>query len=532
MEKATKIILAFAALNAALFSWFSNFVAEDAYIVYRYSENLANGNGLVFNSGEYVSALTSPLHSLIVSVLYFMSGESVWSNRILALLLYFGSTLYAYRTLGKDRMLGLYGLLIWISPYVIFWIAGGLETMFLASFLTIAFASACQCTAQYSRRNQFTFSICLGLAFLTRFDSCLVTLPMWFHVASKQWGFNESKRIQSIIRLLLPGLLIATTWLATAYIYYHDIFPTSVYHKPARWDHQRTNVLYMLQFGLFSGMLPLLGWAVVSHAGHPSSYPLGQVFRTIAKRYWGTLIGGLIFFGYATGTATAHMMFSYRMLLPYLPILAMMTIQLLDNFHVEGLRAGRFGNRGWNLVLGLAITIQGLQFYYIDQFSVNPGRYGEYTNLSRQTYIEFMDILEQQAETINRHWAQNGEDRDPQIHVYAAGVLPYNLKRSKIVDWGLVSYRKNVKVHAIQRGLLYSSDYIITLTPRHFTKKHQLQRDPKSLELIDERQLAGFDHADDRMESFSVFFNPSPIDYRLPEYIDGPELTPIPEKIE
>jgi len=532
LEKATKIILAFAVLYAALFSWFSSFVAEDAYIVYRYSENLANGNGLVFNSGEFVSALTSPLHSLIVSVLYFISGESVWSNRILALLLYFGSTLYAYRTLGKDRMLGLYGLLIWLSPYAIFWMAGGLETMFLASFLTIAFTSACQCTDQHSKRNQLTFSICLGLAFLTRFDSCLVTLPMWFHVANQQWRLSESNRIKSIIRLLLPGLLIAVAWLATAYVYFHDIFPTSVYHKPARWDHQRTNVLYMIQFGLLSGILPLLGWAVISHKGHPSSQPLGKVLKTTVKRFWGTLIGGLIFFGYATGTATAHMMFSYRMLLPYLPILAIIVIQLMDNLHVDGLKSGRFGSRGWMLVLGLAVTVQGLQFYYIDQVSVNPGRYGEYTNLSRQTYMQFMDILEQQAETINRHWAQYGKDRDPQIHVYAAGVLPYNLNRSKVVDWGLVSYRKNVKVNATHRGLLYSSDYIITLTPRHFTKKHQLQRNPESLELIDEQRLSGFDHADDRPESFSLFFNPSPIDYRLPEYIDGPELTPIPEKIE
>ena len=202
LEKTTKIILAFAVLNAALFSWCSSFVAEDAYIVYRYSENLANGNGLVFNSGEYVSALTSPLHSLIVSVVYFLSGESVWSNRILALLLYFGSTVYAYRILGKDRMLGLYGLLGWVSPYAIFWIAGGLETMFLSSFLTVAFVAACQCTSKFSKRNQFTFSICLGLAFLTRFDSCLVTLPMWFHVASRQWRLGETQKSWTIIRLL------------------------------------------------------------------------------------------------------------------------------------------------------------------------------------------------------------------------------------------------------------------------------------------------------------------------------------------
>ena len=87
-------------------------------------------------------------------------------------------------------------------------------------------------------------------------------------------------------------------------------------------------------------------------------------------------------------------------------------------------------------------------------------------------------------------------------------------------------------VNAAQRGLLYSSDYIITLTPRHFTKKHQLQRDPKTLELMHERSLLGFDHADDKPEVFSVFFNPNPIEYNLPNFVDGPELNSIPDKIQ
>lgn len=531
MSKTTKIILAFAVLNAVLFGWFSNFVAEDAYIVYRYSENLANGNGLVFNQGEYISALTSPLHSLIVSILYFFSGESVWSNRIVALILYFGATTYAYRVLAKQRTLIIYGLMVWASPYVIFWTAGGLETIYLASFLIIAFAAACQCLQEFSWRSQLTFSVCLGLAFLTRFDSCLVTLPVWVHVAGHQWKHSKHNWFQSLLRLLLPGLVLALIWLATAYIYYHDIFPTSVYHKPARWDHQRTNVLYMIQFGLLTGILPLLSWAFISHLKHNDSQ-FGSAIKATLSKHGGVLAGGIIFFGYATGTATAHMMFSYRMLLPYLPIIAIILIELMDNMHTDGITAGRFGAYGWHLVILCAIATQSLQFYYIDQISVNPGRYGEYTNLSRQTYMEFMGILKEQAQAINRHWEHQGIDRPPQVHVYAAGILPYQLERSRIVDWGLVSYRKHVSVNAVQRGLLYSSDYIITLTPRHFTKKWQLQRDPASLELIDEKQLPDFDHADNRLESFSVFFNDSPIEYKLPAYVDGPELMPIPEKIE
>lgn len=517
--------------NIALFCWFSGFIAEDAYIVYRYSENLANGNGLVFNDGEYVSALTSPLHSLIVSLLYTLTGESAYTNRIFALGLHFGATLLAFRLIHRDRNPTLFGLLVWISPFAIFWTAGGLETMFLASFLVLAYAAACRCVESVHNKFQLLFSICLGLAFLTRFDSCLVTLPMWFHVAYRQWKLSDRGKIFTILRLWLPGFLIALSWLATSYWYYHDIFPTSVYHKPARWDHQRTNVLYMIQFGLLTGLIPLLCWTIINHAKHEGSKLSYSLKQTVLKNR-GVLIGGLIFGGYATGTATAHMMFSYRMLLPYLPILALLIIQLIDSVHTEGYQAGRFGRAGWRVVINFAIVIQAAQFYYIDQHSVNPGRYGEYTNLSRQTYMQFMTLLTEQAESINNHWSQHGEDRPPQVHVYAAGILPYNLERSRVVDWGLISYRKNVPVNAAQRGLLYSSDYIITLTPRHFTKKHQLQRDPKTLELIHERSLLGFDHADDKPEVFSVFFNPNPIEYNLPNFVDGPELNSIPDKIQ
>ena len=271
MSKARRIILAFAVLNAILFGWFSSFIAEDAYIVYRYSENLSDGSGLVFNPGEYVSALTSPLHSLIVSVLYWFSGESVWSNRLVAWILHFAATAYSYQILRQYRTLLLYGFMVWLSPYIIFWTAGGLETIYLSSFLTVAFTAACHCREEFSHRDQLIFSICLGLAFLTRFDSCLVTLPLWFHVANCQWNHSEDSKLRSMLYLLLPGLLIALAWLVVSYNYYHDIFPTSVYHKPARWDHQRTNVLYMIQFGLLTGILPLLGWTLISHVKHDGS---------------------------------------------------------------------------------------------------------------------------------------------------------------------------------------------------------------------------------------------------------------------
>ncbi|MBT7918773.1 MAG: hypothetical protein HN617_14630 [Planctomycetaceae bacterium] len=190
-------------------------------------------------------------------------------------------------------------------------------------------------------------------------------------------------------------------------------------------------------------------------------------------------------------------------------------------------RGGRFGSKSWPIVVVLAITVQTTLFYYIDQVSINPGRYGEYTKLSRQSYITFMQTLDDQATKISQHWRDSGNLRQPQIHVYAAGILPYKLPQAKIVDWGLVSYRKKVHVDMVQTGLLYSSDYIITLTPRHYPTRYQLQQETDALIVVDEKTIS----FDGKSETLGVYFNPTPITYRLPNYVDGLARNRIPPKI-
>ena len=528
-KKSTLLIAGFAVVHCCLFAWFSSYTAEDAFIVYRYSENLMHGNGLVFNSGEFVSALTSPLHALIVSVLYGITDSSLWANRLFVLVLHFSATCYALQAVKDLPGKILFGLIVWCSPFVIFWTAGGLETIYLSSFITIAFAAAVKCLKHHSTKHQWIFSICLGLAFLTRYDSCLVTLPIWFHVTFKQYQYFPKQFRHSLATLLLPGLLIACSWLVFSFNYYHDVFPTSVYHKPLQWDTQRAAVGYMIQFGLFCGILPTLGWFIVDQFSRNKSKLLSTAINT-AKKHLGVLIGLSIFGCYASVTCLAHMMFSNRMLLPYLPAATLLLIDFLTRINHTSItvwRGGRFGSKSWPIVIVLAIAVQATLFYYIDQVSVNPGRYGEYTNLSRQSYITFIQTLDDQAAKISQHWRDSGKSGEPQIHVYAAGILPYKLPQAKIVDWGLVSYRKKVHVDMVQTGLLYSSDYIITLSPRHHRRRYQLQQEANALIVVDETTI----NFDGNFETLGVYFNPTPIAYRLPNYVDGEPRDRIPPKI-
>lgn len=242
----------------------------------------------------------------------------------------------------------------------------------------------------------------------------------------------------------------------------------------------------------------------------------------------GILLGFAVFSFYASTSIFIHMMFANRMLLPYLPVATLLLVQLINATSETVWQGGRFGKWSWPIVATLVIATHAVLFVYIDQVSINPGQFGEYRNLSRQSYVEFIEILEKQAEIIDAHWKSKGKERVPQVYVYAAGVLPHKLPRAKIVDWGLLSYRKEINDRGqCQTGALYSSDYIITLTPRHKTRRRQLERDPKSLELIDESIMV----FDGQTEAFGVYYNDAPIQYRLPNYVDGQSLDEIPDSL-
>ena len=108
------------------------------------------------------------------------------------------------------------------------------------SFLVLAFAASNHCNQSVSARHQIVFSVCLGLAFLTRFDSCLITIPLWWN--QTDWRFKT-----------IASGTIALAWLVSAYgVYRHfpDLgitnllwdLPTNecTLHDPI-WPSHRTN---------------------------------------------------------------------------------------------------------------------------------------------------------------------------------------------------------------------------------------------------------------------------------------------------
>src|SRR5262245_43832851 len=66
--------IAWFALLALQLWGFSGVRNDDAYISYRYGQNLATGAGLVFNPGERILGSTSPAHMLLSAAVYALAG--------------------------------------------------------------------------------------------------------------------------------------------------------------------------------------------------------------------------------------------------------------------------------------------------------------------------------------------------------------------------------------------------------------------------------------------------------------------------
>jgi len=112
---------------------------DDAFIFYRYAQNLAAGQGLVFNAGERVEGFTSVLWTLLIA-----AGAALGANIVSfahwlgvasgALLLWLTYEYAAFELVREERMVAALApwLLVMSKPFAV-WSTSGLETPLFAA---------------------------------------------------------------------------------------------------------------------------------------------------------------------------------------------------------------------------------------------------------------------------------------------------------------------------------------------------------------------------------------------------------------
>ncbi|HVN38823.1 MAG TPA: hypothetical protein VMW19_11715 [Myxococcota bacterium] len=269
---------------------------DDAFISFRYAQNLAHGDGLVYNAGERVEGYTNLLWTLALAAGAAAGLDPIHLAARLGLACYAGLALtLAGASWQRHRRRGLPFLplaaaVALVSPDFHDWATGGLETA-LFGWLATASALAARGAARSSRRA-LGAGLLLSLLLLTRPDGLLfavttaATLVLW---PPRDASARAARRGAAAL-LALPALCTAAL-VAWKLAYYGELLPTAFHSKSVLRPWYSQGLVYV---GLYLAknwlLAPALAAAVAARWLRPGAWSDvdrdGAAFAASALCFW------------------------------------------------------------------------------------------------------------------------------------------------------------------------------------------------------------------------------------------------------
>lgn len=230
-------------------------LVDDAYIHLRYARNLVETGAFVYNAGEPVFGLTSPLYGLVCALLYAISGPFVEHAVLLSnVALWTGAAVLIARRLPVDARLAVSALFL-LAPVFVDNQLLGMETPLFVLLLVGAVTSAREGRARAS-------AAWYGLALVTRPEAVLLAPFLLLGLASHSgWRASREKLLQprTLAALLAPGV----AWVTYALLHYGSIVPQSMQAKTG-WNNEHYDALFDLRAALLTAprltFLPFLDY--------------------------------------------------------------------------------------------------------------------------------------------------------------------------------------------------------------------------------------------------------------------------------
>lgn len=199
---------------------------DDAYITFRYAQNLLAGEGLVYNPGERVLGTTTPVYALLMAgaAVPFGAGQAdfPWLATVLNALAD-AVTCLVLPLLGVrlgSRFAGRVTALVWaVAPWSVTFAIGGLETSVLVALATGTFYL-------HLARKPVAAALTGAIALLTRPDALLFLVPM---ALARLWAWRQGERVDR--RELLAFGVPVMAWGLVGTAYYGSPLPHSIFAK-------------------------------------------------------------------------------------------------------------------------------------------------------------------------------------------------------------------------------------------------------------------------------------------------------------
>src|ERR1700760_1310281 len=186
-----------------------HFQLDDALIYARYTRNALRGMGLVFNAGEHVNALTSPLFSiLLLAASWLLHGNVLLAETLLSLTFLVGACILA------EELAPWSGVLLASTYY--FYLCFGMETTLFLFLITLKFVL-------YRSGKLDLVPMVALLTALTRFEGGLLAVV----IAADMWRTRHFPRMRS---LLFPALVLVA-YFAFNFHFYGSLLPSSASAK-------------------------------------------------------------------------------------------------------------------------------------------------------------------------------------------------------------------------------------------------------------------------------------------------------------
>ncbi len=237
MQKKTCVVI-LAALTIVTFHQlvFFNWTSDDAFISYRYIENLISGKGLVFNTGEKVEGYSNFLWITILFLLKFLGLSPLWASKIISYIASLLLVILAYRTAlatGLDNFTsGLCSLTISFSTNIAYYSLSGLESVFYTFLLlTAVFLNRIYEDKPVPKILIALYGVLLAAA-ITRPEGILfLILSSIYHLLKKSIA-KKGVALKIILKIQLLAFSVYCFFLIFRYLYYGKILPNTFYAKP------------------------------------------------------------------------------------------------------------------------------------------------------------------------------------------------------------------------------------------------------------------------------------------------------------
>jgi arabinofuranosyltransferase len=400
------LLLAVGLLVLGAARWWPRTV-DDAFITFRYSENLVVGSGPVFNPGEWVEGYSSPSWMLLMAGAIGLGFDPVPASKWLGLLASVACVLLVYADLRRLEpagwAAGAGAALLGSSLVVQIWSVAGMETnahglLFLAGLVALV-------RDRPTSRSTVVASALLVAAALTRPEG----LAPWILGAVVVASGESTGRLQRLGRYAAPGvlLLVHFVW---RFSYYGFPLPNTYYAKTGGGSAMWSQGLHGLW--LFVSNPAHFCWLACAIAGATACLAAGLHRRRVV------VLGGAILLHllYVVSVGDDGLRI-HRFFVPVLGPLA-----LLAGLSFVGKHAGRRRPLWWFGLLAVGFTVVASTWIF----------HARMVPTMRGAGLEY-----QQGNAELGRFIAGLDDPDLLVAVPSAGAIPYYSRAPAIDMYGL-----------------------------------------------------------------------------------------------